>query len=345
MAEGTVVLTNADALGCVAEAAARTAEAIAAAEAAQLAADNAADAALLVVVNDALDVVIGPDGRAGLIGDTGPTGPAGADSTVAGPAGPAGADSTVAGPTGPAGANSTVAGPTGPAGADSTVAGPAGPAGADSTVAGPAGPAGADSTVAGPTGPAGADSTVAGPTGPAGADGTNGTNAVMPTGADPGDLLYWDGTVWQLTPAPTDQSGKLTLTLIAGVPTWASDVIVACPVFTLEDFSVGTFRDVYVYEHDDGRPQSVSLNFIDHPSGATVSYVWQDGDLYGEIDQLAYNYAFVGGTRVWNYWSPDESLLPDWIIQNYDVAPMTPAEYAACGDLILAAAASRAEEL
>jgi hypothetical protein len=183
MAEGTVVLTNADALGCVAEAAARTAEAIAAAEAAQLAADNAADAALLVVVNDALDVVIGPDGRAGLIGDTGPTGPAGADSTVAGPAGPAGADSTVAGPTGPAGANSTVAGPAGPAGADSTVAGPTGPAGADSTVAGPTGPAGADSTVAGPTGPAGADSKVAGPAGPAGAD-SKVAGPAGPAGAD-----------------------------------------------------------------------------------------------------------------------------------------------------------------
>ena len=191
MAEGTVVLTNADALGCVAEAAARTAEAIAAAEAAQLVADNAAAAALLVVVNDALDVVIGPDGRAGLIGDTGPTGPAGADSTVAGPAGPAGANSTVAGPTGPAGA-----------------------------------------------------------------DGTNGTNAVMPTGADPGDILYWDGSVWQLTPEPANpECGKLILTLIAGVPTWTSDSICIdggytvsvaplfpeCPVWTAEDLKAAPF--------------------------------------------------------------------------------------------------------
>jgi uncharacterized protein Usg len=312
MAEGTVVLTNADALGCVAEAAARTAEAIAAAEAAQLAADNAAAAALLVVVQEAIAVVAGvnnenitgPQGATGATGQTGLTGAQGQLGNT--------------GATGGVGAK----GDTGAAGADSIVAGPQGD-----------------------TGAAGADSVVAGPQGETGNDGTNGTDAVMPAGVGQGDLLYWDGTVWQLTPAPTDQSGKLTLTLIAGVPTWASDVIVACPVFTLEDFSVGTFRDVYVYEHDDGRPQSVSLTFIDHPSGATVSYVWQDGDLYGEIDQLAYNYAFVGGTRVWNYWSPDESLLPDWIIQNYDVAPMTPAEYAACGDLILAAAASRAEEL
>jgi uncharacterized protein Usg len=312
MANGNVVLTNADALGCVAEAAARTAEAIAAAEAAQLAADNAAAAALLVVVQEAIAVVAGvnnenitgPQGATGATGQTGLTGAQGQLGNT--------------GATGGVGAK----GDTGAAGADSVVAGPQGD-----------------------TGAAGADSVVAGPQGETGNDGTNGTDAVMPAGVGQGDLLYWDGTVWQLTPAPTDQSGKLTLTLIAGVPTWASDVIVACPVFTLEDFSVGTFRDVYVYEHDDGRPQSVSLTFIDHPSGATVSYVWQDGDLYGEIDQLAYNYAFVGGTRVWNYWSPDESLLPDWIIQNYDVAPMTPAEYAACGDLILAAAASRAEEL
>jgi hypothetical protein len=81
MANGNVVLTNADALGCVAEAAARTEEAIAAALAAKQAAEASATVALLAVVNDALDVVIGLEGRAGLIGDTGPTGPAGAAGT------------------------------------------------------------------------------------------------------------------------------------------------------------------------------------------------------------------------------------------------------------------------
>jgi hypothetical protein len=89
MAEGTVVLTNADALGCVAEAAARTAEAIAAAEAAQLAADDAAAAALLVVVNTAILGVTGinnvnirgADGAEGTNGTNGTNGAAGADGT------------------------------------------------------------------------------------------------------------------------------------------------------------------------------------------------------------------------------------------------------------------------
>ena len=43
----------------------------------------------------------------------------------------------------------------------------------------------------------------------------------LPVGATPGDILYWDGSVWQLTPVPPVGAAKPpTLTLIAGVPTW-----------------------------------------------------------------------------------------------------------------------------
>jgi hypothetical protein len=60
-----------------------------------------------------------------------------------------------------------------------------------------------------------------GPQGPAGADGADGDS--LPVGANPGDLLYWDGSVWQLTPAPpVNAATPPVLTLIAGVPTWVS---------------------------------------------------------------------------------------------------------------------------
>ena len=73
---------------------------------------------------------------------------------------------------------------------------------------------------AGPQGSAGTNGTdgATGPQGPAGVDG-----ASLPVGADPGDILYWDGSVWQLTPAPpVGAATPLTLSLIAGVPTWTS---------------------------------------------------------------------------------------------------------------------------
>jgi hypothetical protein len=77
MANGTVVMTNADALGCVAEAAARTEEAIAAALAAKLAAEAAEAAALLAVVTNVVGDVIGPNGE-NVIGAQGEPGIAGA---------------------------------------------------------------------------------------------------------------------------------------------------------------------------------------------------------------------------------------------------------------------------
>jgi hypothetical protein len=81
MANGNVVLTNADALGCVAEAEARTEEAIAAVLAAKLAAEAAEATALLAVVNEALAVVTGVDNEY-IIGADGKDGKDGSACTV-----------------------------------------------------------------------------------------------------------------------------------------------------------------------------------------------------------------------------------------------------------------------
>jgi hypothetical protein len=114
MANGTVVMTNADVLGCVAEAAARTEEAIAAALAAKLAAEAAEAAALLAVVTNVVDDVIGPNGE-NVIGAQGEPGIAGARGAAGvngvngaqGIQGLAGADSIVAGADGADGTNGT----------------------------------------------------------------------------------------------------------------------------------------------------------------------------------------------------------------------------------------------
>ena len=136
MANGIVTLTNADALGCVAEAAARTEEAIAAALAAKRAAEEAEATALLAVVNAALTAVIGADGEniIGLTGDQGIQGDTGAQGPQGkfGPQGDLG-DTGAQGPQGKIGPQGDL-GDTGATGADSTVAGPTGPAGLGAVV-------------------------------------------------------------------------------------------------------------------------------------------------------------------------------------------------------------------
>ena len=79
----------------------------------------------------------------------------------------------------------------------------------------------------GPVGPQGAAGPQ-GPQGPAGAD------AVLPVGAGPGDLLYWDGSVWQLTPAPpvTAWIKDPSLHVCNGVPTWSTS---GCTVYAIGD--------------------------------------------------------------------------------------------------------------
>lgn len=44
----------------------------------------------------------------------------------------------------------------------------------------------------------------------------------LPDGVTAGDVLYWDGSVWKLTPAPPVSTASLALTLINGVPTWTA---------------------------------------------------------------------------------------------------------------------------
>jgi len=91
--------------------------------------------------------------------------------------------------------------------------------------------------VSGPTGKTGGQGIqgltgltgVAGPTGKTGIQGIQGIAGIdgvsLPVGADPGDLLYWDGSVWKLSPAPPTAitaAHAPTLKLVYGVPTWIS---------------------------------------------------------------------------------------------------------------------------
>ena len=109
-------------------------------------------------------------------------------------------------------------GETGAAGVQG-VPGATGPAGA-AGVQGETGAAGVQG-VPGATGPAGAAGIqgVQGETGAVGADGQD----FSPVGASVGNIMYWDGSVWKLTPAPiasTDPRNPLTLTLCSNVPMW-----------------------------------------------------------------------------------------------------------------------------
>jgi uncharacterized protein (TIGR02145 family) len=180
------------------------------------------------------DGAVGPQGPIGL---TGPQGPAGSDGAV-GPQGPIG----LTGPAGPQGVpgNDGAVGPQGPIG----LTGPQGPIG----LTGPQGPIGLTG-LQGPQGAQGATGNI-GPVGPQGIPGTNGigvtqTNVVgdslfitlsngqvlnaghvrgtqgtiggLQPGAQPGQLLYWNGTTWVSVPA--GNHGQY-LSYCNGVPVW-----------------------------------------------------------------------------------------------------------------------------
>jgi hypothetical protein len=263
MANGTVVMTNADVLGCVAEAAARTEEAIAAALAAKLAAEAAEAAALLAVVTNVVDDVIGPNGEnvigaqgepgiagargaAGVNGANGDTGARGIQG-VAGNAGTNGVNGAV-GAKGDAGANGAtgakgaqgLSGATGAKGAQG-LSGAPGARGIQG-LAGNAGTNGAvgakgDAGVNGATGAKGAqglsgDAGVAGAQGIqglAGADsivaGADGADGIMYDGAFEGDMQYWNGNAWIMITAPTENANSLSF--CDGQPTWTQG---ECPV-------------------------------------------------------------------------------------------------------------------
>jgi len=162
------------------------------------------------------DGAVGPQGTQGPIGLTGPQGVPGNDGAV-GPQGPIG----LAGPAGPAGSNGAV-GPQGPIG----LTGPQGPAGSDGVVGpqgpigltGPQGPQGVpgNNGATGPQGPAGSNGAV-GPQGPIGLTGPAGPQGSFPSGTQPGEMNYWNGTTWVSVPPGTN--GQV-LTFCNGVPSW-----------------------------------------------------------------------------------------------------------------------------
>lgn len=143
--------------------------------------------------------VTGPQGNQGIQGVTGPTGAKGATGTgVQGPTGPTGNTGPAGGPIGPTGATGAT-GATGPAG------GPIGPTGATGPTGnqGATGPQGIQG-IQGVQGPQG----IQGPTGAAGANGSNGANGAtgakgatgatgtLPSGSNPGNTPYWNGSQW-----------------------------------------------------------------------------------------------------------------------------------------------------
>ena len=63
-----------------------------------------------------------------------------------------------------------------------------------------------------------------GKTGPKGATGPAGVNGVdfLPVSANKGDILFWDGSDWKLTAAPSKSSTPMSLILVDGVPKWVA---------------------------------------------------------------------------------------------------------------------------
>ncbi|NTW31335.1 MAG: hypothetical protein HGB12_01650 [Bacteroidetes bacterium] len=91
-------------------------------------------------------------------------------------------------------------------------------------VKGSTGETGATSTVAGPTG---APSTVAGPTGVTGNTGatsleagpTGSTGGILASGNSAGEMLYWNGTAWEII--PVGESGNFLQLNTLNIPTWS----------------------------------------------------------------------------------------------------------------------------
>jgi hypothetical protein len=87
---------------------------------------------------------------------------------------------------------------------------------------GPQGPIGLTGSqgIQGLTGPVGADSTVAGP------QGIQGLEGLPQAGNNVGDMQYWDGTQWQIVPAPSPlpvAPAKAMLSFCMGTPSWNKD--------------------------------------------------------------------------------------------------------------------------
>jgi len=181
----------------------------------------------------------GPQGPAGSVGPTGPQGPAGSDGAV-GPQGPIG----LPGPAGPQGVQGIpgsdgAVGPQGPIGLTGPQ-GPQGPAGSDGAV-GPQGPIGLTGPQ-GPQGPAGSDGAV-GPQGPIGLTGPTGPQGSFPSGTQPGEMNYWNGTAWVSVPPGTN--GQV-LTFCNGVPSWNGcfPSVITTPVSNITSNSIATGGNV-----------------------------------------------------------------------------------------------------
>ncbi|MBM3913174.1 MAG: hypothetical protein FJ351_01880 [Sphingomonadales bacterium] len=142
------------------------------------------------------------------------------------------------GPQGPQGA----VGPTGPQGPMGQT-GPAGPQGVPGNVGavGPQGPIGLTGAV-GPQGPAGSNGAV-GPQGPIGLTGPAGPQGSFPSGTQPGEMNYWNGTTWVSVPPGTN--GQV-LTFCNGVPSWNGcfPSVITTPISNITSNSIVTGGNV-----------------------------------------------------------------------------------------------------
>jgi len=218
-----------------------------------------------------------------------------ANSGTPGPIGPAG-------PQGPQG----IAGPTGATGP----AGAIGAAGATGAIGatGPAGPQGIQGVIGstgaqGPIGATGAQG-VAGPAGATGAIGPQGPAGTFQSGNNTGDIVYWNGTNWQILPIGANGQN---LIISNGLPTWANISPISTSVTDIDGNIYNTVNicnqtwtksnlNVSKYRNGDIIPQVTDFtSWTSLITGAWCYYsnVTANGVVYGKL----YNWYAVNDSR------------------------------------------------
>jgi hypothetical protein len=92
-------------------------------------------------------------------------------------------------------------------------------------------------------------------------------NNGMPTGANPGDMLYWDGSIWRPIAAGTD--GQV-LTLAGGRPVWATNAA----FLSVGKYYGGGVIAYLLQSGDSGYDPLVPHGIIAHPTDLTGTFAW-----------------------------------------------------------------------
>lgn len=194
-------------------------------------------------------------------------------------------------------------------------------------VPGPAGPQGIQGLtgVAGPQGPMGVD----GPAGPQGPEGT----ADLPVGADLGDLLYWDGSVWQLTAASTACSGgDANLKLTGGVPTWT------CPsVYVIGDTGPAGGKVFYVTDGGLHGLEAAPADLTAAVWGCFGAAIFADGTAVGTGERNTAAIVFgcsTAGTAAKIVYAYALNGYTDWFLPSKDELNLLYAQKAVVGGFV-----------